>query len=604
MPLLDFNLLFSANNVNNETNMIPTDCDNESILNYCPLLNSDSLFLNFSQPDVIAHDVPIAEENSNLELVENVSFVDVHPPVIESFENVSIYYQNINRSKTKTSQLFLTTMENDYDAIVLVETNFDLSIRDAEIFDDRYLVYRCDRVYGQNSIKSSGGGIVIAVKKQFPSKLLITANKCEELWIKISLDDVDLILCGVYLPHSAPDDFCRCHIESVENISVNLRANDLVLICGDYNLSNLLWVRREGDLCSSNVNSLRETLIVDGMSTCDLGQINNFPNQYGVFLDLVYSNSPDLVNITLTDEPLLKLDRHHPAFILTCEVQNLKYTAPSNRIDRFDFKRAKIDRIVEHLGQILWPSLFLDNDIETCVSLFYEVIDECFNLYVPKITSRGSDSKYPWVDRELRNLSNKKNKAHACLKKLSRVSVRPLDKISQANFEIVAGRFCDLRSNFKVIHRIKYNQYIEKIEENIKNDPRSFFRYANFKRNSNGYPSSLFYGSQTARDTLDIANLFAKFFQSVYVEDLDPRPMRSSEIVDENSRKVSLIQFTEEAVEKAILQLDEQKGPGPDGISPFILKKIASILKSPLTALFNLSLASGVFPAIFCCTYI
>jgi hypothetical protein len=63
--------------------------------------------------------------------------------------------------------------------------------------------------------------------------------------------------------------------------------------------------------------------------------------------------------------------------------------------------------------------------------------------------------------------------------------------------------------------------------------------------------------------------LFAKFFQGVYVNDGQSIPLSTLEALpndDQNSHKVSLIQMTETAVENAILESDEQKGPGPDGI--------------------------------------
>jgi hypothetical protein len=63
----------------------------------------------------------------------------------------------------------------------------------------------------------------------------------------------------------------------------------------------------------------------------------------------------------------------------------------------------------------------------------------------------------------------------------------------------------------------------------------------------------------------------------------------------EDSSLVSLIQLEEDTVEQGILTIDTQKGPGPDGISPLILKRIWLVVKRPLAILFNLSLLSGVF---------
>jgi hypothetical protein len=63
--------------------------------------------------------------------------------------------------------------------------------------------------------------------------------------------------------------------------------------------------------------------------------------------------------------------------------------------------------------------------------------------------------------------------------------------------------------------------------------------------------------------------------------------------------KISLVQLTQTAVENAILGLDEQKGPGLDGISSSILRKSVSVVKVPLTLLFNLSLSTGICPAVW-----
>jgi hypothetical protein len=65
--------------------------------------------------------------------------------------------------------------------------------------------------------------------------------------------------------------------------------------------------------------------------------------------------------------------------------------------------------------------------------------------------------------------------------------------------------------------------------------------------------------------------------------------------------KMSAIEVSEDEVECAFLDLDVNKGPSPDGITPAILTRLASVVKVPLTFVFNLSLSAGpgVFPAIW-----
>jgi hypothetical protein len=69
-------------------------------------------------------------------------------------------------------------------------------------------------------------------------------------------------------------------------------------------------------LCPSNVTSAREFIVVDGMANNDLFQLNPIPNQYGVYLDLVYCNFPKMVGVGVAESSLLRLDRHLPALIL------------------------------------------------------------------------------------------------------------------------------------------------------------------------------------------------------------------------------------------------------------------------------------------------
>lgn len=118
------------------------------------------------------------------------------------------------------------------------------------------------------------------------------------------------------MPHSAPNEFCQNHIDSIEKVADLCSDMDMILVCGDFNLTNITWIYEEATLCPLNVTSERECILTDGMSDCDLTQMNSVPNQYGVFLDLMFCNFPELLSVRIANESLLKLDRHHPAFIL------------------------------------------------------------------------------------------------------------------------------------------------------------------------------------------------------------------------------------------------------------------------------------------------
>jgi hypothetical protein len=64
-----------------------------------------------------------------------------------------------------------------------------------------------------------------------------------------------------------------------------------------------------------------------------------------------------------------------------------------------------------------------------------------------------------------------------------------------------------------------------------------------------------------------------------------------------NGQRMSAIKVSEDEVGCDFLGLHVNKGPGPDQITPAILKRLGSVVKVPLTFVFNVSLSAGVFPA-------
>jgi hypothetical protein len=79
---------------------------------------------------------------------------------------------------------------------------------------------------------------------------------------------------------------------------------DLVLVFGDFNLTGVTWSHQDDEMCPSNVTSARELIVVDGMANSDLIQVNPIPNQYDVYLNLVYCNFPEMVGVNLAEKGL------------------------------------------------------------------------------------------------------------------------------------------------------------------------------------------------------------------------------------------------------------------------------------------------------------
>jgi hypothetical protein len=161
-----------------------------------------------------------------------------------------------------------------------------------------------------------------------------------------------------------------------------------------------------------------------------------------------------------------------------------------------------------------------------------------------------------------------------------------MTRLQQYEYHAASQRFGDLKKRLA--------QYIERVETGIKSNPRCFFKFSNLKRNSSGYPSAVFQ---------EIADLLGEYSQGVYVRDNSQEDFVVTGGVEDSSTAL-LIQLEEETIERNIVALDTQNGPGPDGISPLILKKIVLVVKKPLAVLFNLPLLSGIFPCVWKESYV
>lgn len=76
---------------------------------------------------------------------------------------LKVYYQNVNRIRSKVQDVYKGILAEDYDIICLTETNFNSGVHSGEVVDGRYNVFRRDRE-STRSHKDDGGGVLIAAK--------------------------------------------------------------------------------------------------------------------------------------------------------------------------------------------------------------------------------------------------------------------------------------------------------------------------------------------------------------------------------------------------------------------------------------------------------
>ena len=121
-------------------------------------------------------------------------------------------------------------------------------MRDSELNLPTYNIFRSDR----NPIfKSRGGGVLIAISKEFCSEHIKISDpssiEIDQLFIKISLSNTDFILGAFYVPPSS-DLSCYEDISSLQECKLGF-PNSNYIILGDYNLPYSNWIIKD-NICS------------------------------------------------------------------------------------------------------------------------------------------------------------------------------------------------------------------------------------------------------------------------------------------------------------------------------------------------------------------
>ncbi|CAG5052934.1 unnamed protein product [Parnassius apollo] len=160
------------------------------------------------------------------------------------------YYQNVRGLRSTTHEFYRNVAINNYDLISLTETWLLDGIFDAELFDDRYCVWRRDRDLNRTK-QSRGGGVLIAV-----SKNIVAVDKpewrslAEDVWVSLTLSCprskryIKLNICTVYLCKENMGASFSDHVINFCNTLESLispNPNDKFLIIGDFNMSSIFW---------------------------------------------------------------------------------------------------------------------------------------------------------------------------------------------------------------------------------------------------------------------------------------------------------------------------------------------------------------------------
>lgn len=496
-----------------------------------------------------------------------------------------IFYQNVNRIRSKLTDLYLNATNLNYDIICLTETNFNGGVFDGEILDNRYNVFRRDR-QDTTICKDEGGGVLIATRKDL-NVLRQTAKESsvEDVWISIIDHDhkPTLNICVCYLPQYLTKDELSCFYDNLQVSILNAKESESFLIVGDFNTRNLTWTRSITSmaLAPSDPLDFKARLLMETLSICNLTQFQNIPNHNNVYLDLVLSTI-DNIQVYGADA-LTRLDRHHPAFVIDVSEIRIKKPLTNKNEMHLNFHKCDFSKINNDLHNVKWNEVLCSPSLDESVRTFYSQLNYIIKKHTP--LTKSKDYNFPiWYSPALRNCLEEKNRFHRQFKMYG----NPRD------YDI----FSLLRARCKRLTTSCYRNFVSSVEDSLDNDIKGFWRFINSKKGHVSIPQTVNYCQQSSSDGVGICELFSKYFGSVLVRDDCSENNLTSDCIGpfDLGSGLANIEIKIEDILLKIKQLDSNKGSGPDGIPTSFIKMCGEELSIPLVILYNRSLRTGIFP--------
>lgn len=477
--------------------------------------------------------------------------------------------------RTKILNFQHAVSTSDYSVVIVVETWLNSEIGDEELGLFGYDVFRLDRDCELTG-KKRGGGILIAVKhKLLARRVDIPYSTVEQLFVSICINNQNVIFGGIYIPPSSTIDAYVEHVNAVDYI-YDKYADCKLVLCGDYNLPEAIWFNENLGLnvrCPDNSPAL---VILDNFSFHNLFQVNSISNSRGIFLDLIFSSFSNIIVSNPLDNIFENSISHSAvSFQLTSEQE--KYLEYEEYF--YDFRNGNYISFNDFLISINWETTLDKYNINLAVEQFYDILYSGINMYVP--LKKYKTSTFPgWFSPQLKKFVLDKKRSHKMYKITGDIAYY--------------YQFAALRSQCSQLRNTCFNEYINRTENNISSDPKSFWKYINDKKKSYRLPSVLHYDNKSANNNNDVVNLFSSYFSTIYSnEQVNYVPNYNHKL---NCVNISSYSIDIKEIIDHLLHAQDKLSIGPDGIPLYLLKKCLFTIAIPLQILFNLSLNSGIFP--------
>ena len=481
--------------------------------------------------------------------------------------NLSIFHLNIQSLLPKID--ILDAEMQQYDVLVFTETWLS-----PQLANDEILINNFEPPYRKDRDNRLGGGVAIYVRSGMQSKQRtdLIHGDIEALCIEVTIKHKKLLICGIYRPPNSNNNYYDLIENTFDNLS-NISTKDLIIL-GDFNCDMLSSPNKMENIASSyNLQQL-------------IDEPTHFTEHSSSIIDLILVTKPENVIYSGVSSPFINdLIRYHCPIVVVLKHRKIKQTSFKRHIWLYD--KGDYSKFRNKLSQINWDEMLASQNIDQCACEFAKEIIKAAKESIPNkvVTIRPLEPQ--WIN--------------GYVKRQIKQRKRLFRKAKRTNNESIWQKFRQKRNEVVSIIRNAKKQFHDKLTNDLitnSTSPKQWYKLTHQflipKSDKQNIPF-LEINHQIVETDPEKAEVLNTFFteQTKLDESNADLPLFQAP----NYETLDCIIITDSDVREAIDQLNPNKAPGPDLISPKLLKEGKHQLITPLRKLFNLSLTMKKFPS-------
>lgn len=442
-----------------------------------------------------------------------------------------------------------------------------------ETFLDDTCATTCDKIPGyshwtrRDRHTGQGGGIAVCHRNGLQMDALTTDTplEMEMMFLRIILEDRSaLLLCAMYRPQwqgSAPLTYLTEHLDDL----MAAHSCQYAMVVGD--LNQHLVARAFTELTA--VHGLHNHV--------------EFPtHQRGGSLDPVLTDLPSDCVLCCPLDRVGSSD--HNAVLTTISLAPAREEEHQRVIwlwDRADWTAAR-----QALAATAWGTV-LNGDPQHDVSALTTVLNTVQQQHVPHRTYSSSPKDQPWFGYRCRIAAERKHKVWTRYKRHPTQENKAQHRRACKNMTRTA-KWAKERWDADRRRKLSSNQ----------TDPKQWWGLVKEQQGltpQERIPPLRKPDGDLAITSREKADLLAcHFSQKMTTQEPDRQPPTLPQLI---ASRLESVLISEDAVRRHLRGVNTRKAPGPDSVSPYLLRRCSDELTSPLAQIFRRCLQSGVWPA-------